>query len=192
MTETESKIRWGCTSRKILFSAAMNSQMINKTRRLDSKEYLKADNDINKQKTGTIKIGSGEKVHCQCVLEKYWLDYKLKWCDSSQCSVSFSDLHPPLSLLPRLQNQIWPRPGLNFLFFCIIPPGLAYSAYSMSCCTHMKPWPDPPLSLLTASWMPVPWLLFKSDLCLVFFLRTLYSLEWKLPNTPHELLSNNR
>lgn len=51
---------------KILFSAAMNFQMINKTRKVDSREYSRADNVINKQ-----KIGRGEKVHCQCVLEKY-------------------------------------------------------------------------------------------------------------------------
>lgn len=56
---------------KILFSAAMNFHMINKTRRVDSREYPRADNVINKQKIGTVKIGSGEKVHCQCVLEKY-------------------------------------------------------------------------------------------------------------------------
>lgn len=55
---------------KILFSAAMNFQMINRSRRVDSREYPKADDVINEQKTGTVKIGSAEKVHCQYVLKK--------------------------------------------------------------------------------------------------------------------------
>lgn len=132
-------MRRGCTSMKILFSAAMNFQMINKTRRVDSREYSRADNVINKQ-----KVGRGEKVHCLCVLGKYWSDYKPAWHDLSQCSVSFAVLHPPLSLLLAQTTES------NLTKARTQPPtllhyssGLANSAYSMPRCTHIKPWPDP-------------------------------------------------
>lgn len=51
MTEAESEIKWGCTSMKILFSAAMNFKMINKIRSVDSRgslEYSRADKVMNK------------------------------------------------------------------------------------------------------------------------------------------------
>lgn len=62
MTEAESEIKPGRTSMKILFSAAMNFKMINKTRSMDSRgslKYSRADKILNKQKMGTVKTGAG-------------------------------------------------------------------------------------------------------------------------------------
>lgn len=58
---------------KILFSAAVNFKMINKTRSVDSRgslEYSRAGNIMNKQKMELSKPGGGvENVQCQCALE---------------------------------------------------------------------------------------------------------------------------
>lgn len=58
---------------KILFSAAVNFKMINKTRSVDSRgslEYSRAGS-VMKQKTELSKLGgSGEKVQHWCALEK--------------------------------------------------------------------------------------------------------------------------
>lgn len=55
---------------KILFSAAMNFKMINKTRSVDSRgslEYSRADKVMNRQKMGTVKtrvgVGRGFSVN---------------------------------------------------------------------------------------------------------------------------------
>ena len=59
---------------KILFSAAVNFKMINKTRSVDSRgslEYSRAGSVMKKQKTELSKLGgSGEKVQRPCALEK--------------------------------------------------------------------------------------------------------------------------
>ena len=95
---------------KILFSAAMNFKMINKTGSVDSRDslqYSRGVRVINKQKIGPVKMGgSREKVHCQCVLEN-WFNCKTYGLDLNECFVSLPNLHPPISfLLLSLQNQI--------------------------------------------------------------------------------------
>lgn len=59
---------------KILFSAAVNFKMINKTRSADSRgssEYSRAGSVVNKQKMGHSKLdGRGEQVQYQRALEK--------------------------------------------------------------------------------------------------------------------------
>ena len=62
MTESESEVKPGCTSMKILFSAALNFKIINKTRSVDSRgslKYSRADKVMNKQQMGTVKTGVG-------------------------------------------------------------------------------------------------------------------------------------
>jgi hypothetical protein len=64
MTEAESEIKWGCTSTKILFSAAMNFKMINKTQSVVSRhslEFSKADKVMNKQKLEQLTWAGGCK-----------------------------------------------------------------------------------------------------------------------------------
>ena len=60
---------------KILFSAALNFKMINKTRSVDSRgslKYSRADKVMSKAEDGNSSNwnGSGERVQSQCVLEK--------------------------------------------------------------------------------------------------------------------------
>lgn len=62
MTEAESEIKPGRTSMKILFSAALNFKMINKTRSVDSRgslKYSRADKVMSKQKMETVQTGMG-------------------------------------------------------------------------------------------------------------------------------------
>lgn len=83
MTKSESEVKPGRTSMKILFSAALNFKMINKTRSVDSRgslKYSRADKVMNKQQMGTVKIGSGsgKRVQCQCVLRN-WIRLQSQW-----------------------------------------------------------------------------------------------------------------
>lgn len=63
MTEAEREIKRGCTSMKILFSAAMNFKMINKTRRIDSRgsSAYSRGRPSYKQADGTVKTGEGAR-----------------------------------------------------------------------------------------------------------------------------------
>lgn len=143
---------------KILFSAAVNFKMINKTRSVDSRgslEYSRADSLLNKQKMERSKLGGmgGESSVPMCTRK---IDSITKATyDLSECFVSFSGLHLPLSvLLPHLRNQTCPM----FSTPHVVPlhdssrPYVANCTCLMPCLTHLKHI-NPPPNPSSVSWL---------------------------------------
>ena len=106
MTESESEIKPGRTSMRILFSAVLNFKMINKTRSVDSRsslKYSRADKVMSKQKMGTVKTGGGVGRVSMCFGET---DSITKPMGMTWVFVSSPGLPLPFSgLLPSLPEK---------------------------------------------------------------------------------------
>lgn len=152
MTEAESESKWGCTSMKILFSAAVNFKMINKMRSIDSRgslEYSQADSLMKKQKMEWSKLGGrGEKVQCQRAkliqLPKRCMTWVSALSHSHICTHPFSPPAPsPCSmsktlLAAPLHDSSWPY--------------LANCTCLMPCLMHLKHI-NPPPNPSSLSWL---------------------------------------
>ena len=77
---------------RILFSAALNFKMINKTRSVDSRgslKYSRADKVMSKQKMGTVKTGGGVgREFSVNVFWRNWFDYKANGHDLNVCLIA--------------------------------------------------------------------------------------------------------